>query len=187
MIPGITLHRPADGLETAAAWADAVARRSGPTLIIATRQKLPEIPRAAGFDAGDLLRGAYVAVEASRAPDVILIATGSEVGVAMEARTLLEAKGIAARVVSMPSVEVFDRQDAAWKASVLPEGPARVAIEAGRPDGWYRFVGRDGLVFGIESFGASAPAPALFDYFGLTGPKVAARVGEWLAGRRGRS
>jgi transketolase len=181
MIPGITVQRPADSVETAAAWADAVARRDAPTLIIATRQKLPEIPRAAGFDTGEILRGAYVAVEASKAPQVILIATGSEVGVAMDARKLLEEKGIATRVVSMPSVEVFDRQDAAWKAKVLPEGPARVAIEAGRPDGWYRFVGRDGLVCGIETFGASAPAPALFDHFGLTGPKVASRVAEWLA------
>ena len=181
MIPGITVHRPADSLETVAAWADAIARRDGPTLICTTRQKLAEIPRAAGFDAGELLRGGYVAVEASRAPDVLLIATGSEVGVAVEARKLLEAQGVAARVVSMPCVEVFDRQDAAWKAKVLPEGPARVAIEAGRPDGWYRLVGRDGLVCGIETFGASAPAPQLFEKFGLTGPQVAARVAAWLA------
>jgi transketolase len=184
MIPGITVLRPADSVETAAAWADAVTRRDAPTLIIATRQKLPEIPRPAGFDVGEILRGGYVAAEASRAPQVILIASGSEVGVALDAKKLLEEKGVATRVVSMMSVELFDRQDAAWKAKVLPEGPARVAIEAGRPDGWYRFVGRDGLVFGIESFGASAPAPALFDHFGLTGPKVAARIGDWLATRR---
>jgi transketolase len=183
MIPGMTVQRPADSMETAAAWADAIARRDGPTIIATTRQKLPEIPRPAGFDAGDLLRGGYVAVEASRAPQVILIATGSEVGVAMDARKMLEEKGVATRVVSMPSVEVFDRQDAAWKAKVLPEGPARVAIEAGRPDGWWRFVGRDGLVLGIEDFGASAPAPKVFEKFGLTGPQAAARIGEWLAAR----
>lgn len=181
MIPGITVHRPADSMETAAAWADAIARRDRPTLIATTRQKLPEIPRPAGFDAGELLRGGYVAVEASRPAELILIATGSEVGVAMEARKLLEEKGVATRVVSMPSVEVFDRQDAAWKAKVLPEGPARVAIEAGRPDGWYRFVGRNGLVIGIEDFGASAPAPKVFEKFGITGPQVAARVAGWLA------
>jgi transketolase len=184
MIPGITVIRPADSVETAAAWADAVTRRDAPTLVIATRQKLPEIPRPAGFDVGEVLRGGYVAVEASRAPQVLLIASGSEVGVAIDARKLLEEKGIATRVVSMPSVEVFDRQDAAWKAKVLPEGPARVAIEAGRPDGWYRFVGRDGLVCGIETFGASAPAAAVFDHFGLTGPKVAARIADWLASRK---
>jgi transketolase len=181
MIPGITVHRPADSMETAAAWADAIARRDRPTLIATTRQKLPEIPRPAGFDAGDLLRGGYVAAEASREAEVVLIATGSEVGVAMEAKKLLEEKGVATRVVSMPSVEVFDRQDAAWKAKVLPEGPARVAIEAGRPDGWYRFVGRDGLVIGIEDFGISAPAPKVFEKFGITGPQVAARVAGWLA------
>ena len=84
----------------------------------------------------------------------------------------------------MPSVEVFDRQDAAWRSSVLPEGPERVAIEAGRPDGWYRFVGRDGLIIGLEDFGGSAPAPKLFEFFGITGPKVAERVGAWLAGRK---
>ena len=84
----------------------------------------------------------------------------------------------------MPSVEVFDRQDAAWKAKVLPEGPACVAVEAGRPDGWWRFVGRDGLVLGIEDFGCSAPAPRVFEKFGLTGPQVAARVGAWLGSRR---
>jgi transketolase len=184
MIPGITVIRPADSMETAAAWADAVARRDAPTLIVVSRQKMPEIPRPAGFDAGDLLRGGYVAAEASRAPDVMIIATGSEVGVALEARKLLEEKGVATRVVSMPSVEVFDRQDAAWKAKVLPEGPARVAVEAGRPDGWWRFVGRDGLVCGIETFGASAPAPKIFERHGLTGPQVAARVGEWFAARK---
>jgi len=184
MIPGITLHRPADGLETAAAWADAIARRDRPTVIVTTRQKLPELPRAPGFDAGDLLRGGYVVVEGSRAPDVILIATGSEVGVALDARKLLEEKGVAVRVVSMPSVELFDRQDDAWRTRVLPEGPARVAIEAGRPEGWWRFVGRDGLVIGLTEFGHSAPAAKVFERFGLTGPQVAARVAEWLASRR---
>jgi transketolase len=183
MIPGITLHRPADSLETAAAWADAIARRDGPTVIATSRQKLPELPRPAGFDAGDLLRGGYVVVDGSSAPKVVLIATGSEVGVALEARKLLEDKGVAARVVSMPSVELFDRQDAAWKAAVLPEGPMRVAIEAGRPDGWWRLVGRDGIVVGIEGFGLSAPAAKVFERFGITGPKVAERVLQRLGSR----
>jgi transketolase len=184
MIPGITVVRPADSMETAAAWADAVARRDAPTLIVVSRQKTTEIPRPDGFDPGDLLRGAYVAAEASRSADVIVIATGAEVGPALDARKLLEEKGVAVRVVSMPSVEIFDRQDAAWKARVLPEGPARVAVEAGRPDGWWRFVGRDGLVCGIETFGASAPASKVFERHGLTGPQLAARIGEWFAARK---
>jgi len=184
MIPGITVIRPADSMETAAAWADAVARRDGPTLIIASRQKTMEIPHPAGFDPGDILRGGYVAAEASRAADVILVATGAEVGTALEARKLLEEKGVATRVVSMPSVEIFDRQDAAWKTKVLPEGPPRVAVEAGRPDGWWRFVGRDGLVVGIETFGYSAPAPKIFERLGITGPAIASRVAQWLASRK---
>jgi len=181
VMPGVTVHRPADGLETAAAWADAVARRDGPTAIVLTRQGLPPVEHPADFDCADLLRGGYVAAGAD-ATDVILIATGSEVSVALEAREILAGQGISARVVSMPSVELFDRQDAAWQASVLPEGPKRVAIEAGRTDGWYRFVGRDGLVIGIDGFGISAPADEIFDHFGITGPKVAATVAEWIAG-----
>jgi transketolase len=183
MIPRITLHRPADGLETAAAWADAIARRDLPTLICTTRQKLPEIERPAGFDTSELLRGGYVAAETRGKLDVVLIATGSEVSVAIEARKLLEQKGVGARVVSMPSVELFDRQDEAWRDRVLPPRVPRVAIEAGRSEGWYRFVGREGLVLGIEDFGASAPAPKVFEHFGLTGPKAAERIASWLASR----
>ncbi len=181
MTPGVTMHRPADGLETAAAWADAITRRDGPTALILTRQGLPALPRAADFDNADLLRGGYVVVDAAGDADVILIATGSEVSVALDARDGLAALGIAARVVSMPSVELFDRQDDAWTTSVLPEGPARVVIEAGRPDGWYRFVGRDGLVIGLTDFGVSAPSPAAFEHFGITGPQVTDRVAEFLA------
>ncbi len=181
VMPGVTTHRPADGLETAAAWADAATRRDAPTVIVLTRQGLPPVEHPADFDHADLLRGGYVAAGRD-ATDVILIATGSEVSVALEARTLLAAEGVSARVVSMPSVELFDRQDAEWRESVLPEGPKRVAIEAGRPDGWYRFVGRDGLVIGIDGFGLSAPAGEIFDHFGITGPKVAASVADFLRG-----
>ncbi|MCE9638305.1 MAG: transketolase, partial [Planctomycetes bacterium] len=182
MIPGVTLHRPADGLETAAAWADAATRRDGPTLIITSRQKMPELSRPAGFKTSDLLRGGYVVVDgrdaAGAGPDVVLVATGSEVGVALDAAKRLGEKGTRCRVVSMPSVELFDRQDAAWKASVIPPGSKRVAIEAGRPDGWWRFVGECGLVLGIESFGMSAPAEQIFDHFGLTGAKAAERIAQ---------
>ena len=184
MIPGMTVHRPADSLETAAAWADAVARRDRPTLIVATRQKLPEIPRAADFRLTDLLRGGYVAQEAAGGkPELVIVATGSEVGASMDAAKRLAEKGVRARVVSMPCVELFDRQDAAWRESVLPRGLPCVAVEAGRPDGWYRFTGREGLVIGIESFGASAPAELLFERYGLTGPAIAERISAWWASR----
>ena len=188
IMPGVTVHRPADFKETAAAWALSIAKSDGPSLLLLTRQKTADLERPAGFDEGALLRGAYVLREASGdatgdatgEASVLLIATGSEVGVALSAAELLEAQGTPTRVVSMPSVEVFDEQDAAYKSAVLPEGPRRVAIEAGRPDGWYRFVGRDGLVIGIESFGISAPAPEVFDHFGFTPEKVSARVQAWL-------
>ncbi len=185
MIPGMTVHRPADSMETAAAWADAIARRNLPTMIIVTRQKLPELPRAPDFDASDLLRGGYVVADAPTSggdgtPDAIVIATGSEVGLAMDARTKLAERGVRVRVVSMPSVELFDDQDEEWKAQVLPEGPPRVAIEAGRPDGWYRFVGSEGLVIGLRDFGASAPGPKVFEHFGFTPAAVADRISNWL-------
>ncbi len=181
LIPGVTVHRPADSLETAAAWADAVARRDRPTVIITTRQKLPEIVRPAGFEMSHALRGGYIAHEPASKPTLVLIATGSEVGAALDAAQRLATGGVHARVVSMPSVELFDRQSDAWKESVLPKGVRRVAIEAGRPDGWYRFTGLDGLVIGLTDFGASAPAEMLFDHFGLTGPKIAERITAWLA------
>ena len=185
IIPGVTVHRPADGPETAAAWADAVTRRDGPTVLVLTRQNLPVLERPAGFESSTLLRGGYVLAdsEGDGDADVILIATGSEVGVAVEARAKLAESGVCARVVSMPSLELFDRQDAAYQASVLPEGPARVSIEAGRTDGWYRLIGRHGLAIGIDGFGHSAPAGEVFEQFGLTGPLVAQRVAAWLATR----
>lgn len=178
MIPGVTVHRPADFAECAAAWADAVARNDGPTVLVLTRQKTPVLPRPDDFDTSDLLRGGYV-VTGSDDPELVLIATGSEVGVAVDASERLASSGIRTRVVSMPSVELFDRQSAEYRDSVLPSGARCVAIEAGRKDGWYRFVGRDGLVLGIDGFGGSAPAPVLFDHFGLTGPKAAESILEW--------
>jgi transketolase len=180
MIPGMTVHRPADGLETAAAWADAVARRDGPTIIIASRQKMPELARPAGFKTTDLLRGGYVVSEgkddSGAAPHVVLIGTGSEVGVCVDAAKRLGERGVRCRVVSMPCLELFDRQDAAWRDAVLPPGVPRCAVEAGRPDGWWRIVGTGGLVIGIETFGASAPAEPIFEHFGITGPKAAERI-----------
>ena len=181
MMPGVVVHRPADGLETAAAWADAATRSDRPTVLVLTRQSLPPLPRPDGFEQAELLRGGYVLRESERA-DVTLIGTGSETSLALDAADLLAAEGVRARVVSMPSVERFDAQPPEWRDAVLPRAIPAVAIEAGRPDGWYRLVGRDGLVIGIEGFGASAPAADLFERYGLTPQAVCARVTAWLAG-----
>ncbi|MCW5623747.1 MAG: transketolase, partial [Burkholderiales bacterium] len=135
---------------------------------------LPHQPRADGqVDA--IRRGGYVLVEAGNGkPEVVLLATGSELALAVEARSALEAEGIATRVVSMPATTVFDRQDAAWRQAVLPPGVPRVAVEAGVTDFWRKYVGLEGDVVGIDRFGESAPAGDLFTFFGITAAKVAA-------------
>ena len=124
----------------------------------------------------DVARGAYVLAEPASSPRAILIATGSEVVLAMEAQKILTAENIAVRVVSMPSTSVFDRQDSAYRASVLPKGPPRIAVEAGVTDFWRKYVGLDGTVVGIDRYGESAPAGELFEYFGLTAASIAATV-----------
>jgi transketolase len=173
LIPGLDVWRPADTLESNVAWRAAVERADGPSALIFSRQNLEQHPGTAGRGAA-ASRGGYVLQDSDGVPDVVLIATGSEVGLATGARKLLAESGIQARVVSMPSTEVFLRQDAAWQASVLPHGIKRVAVEAGVTDGWYRFVGLDGAVVGLDRFGESAPAGELFKYFGLTAEAVAA-------------
>jgi transketolase len=182
LIPNVDVWRPADGKECAAAWAAAIQRHHGPTEIILSRQKVPLLPP--GPSAEDAARGGYVLVrEQGGAADVTFIATGSEVGVAVEAANLLssaEFGGWKTRVVSMPCVEVFERQDGAYRASVLPAGGRRVSIEAGRTDGWKRWVGESGLAIGVDRFGASAPAQVIAEKFGLTGAQVAARVRQLL-------
>jgi len=167
MIPGMTVMRPADANETAAAWKFAIEHKTGPTVLALTRQKLPVLD-AAKTQAG-VPKGAYIIEEASAAPKLILIATGSEVHLAIQARTALEAEGIPTRVVSMPSCEVFSAQDKAYRESVLPAAvTARISIEAGTTFGWERYTGTDGAVIGIDHFGASAPADILFEQFGFT-------------------
>jgi transketolase len=159
------------------AWQSALTCRTGPTVFALSRQGLPAQPRDAAQLAA-ISRGGYVLADTQGvAPAVVLIATGSEVGVAMAARTLLAADGIAARVVSMPCTELFDAQDAGWRSSVLPHGVPRVAIEAGVTDFWRKYVGavddRRGAVLGLDRFGDSAPAGALFKHFGITAEKLA--------------
>ncbi len=174
LMPNMDVWRPCDTTETALAWAAAIERRDGPSSLCLSRQNLPFQPRdAAQIDA--IRKGGYVLAEAGKAsPDVVLIASGSEVALAMAARETLSQAGIAARLVSMPSTSVFDRQDAAYKASVLPAGVPRVAVEAGVTDFWRKYVGLEGAVIGIDRFGESAPASQLFEAFGITSDAVVA-------------
>jgi transketolase len=180
LIPNMSVWRPCDAVESAVAWKHAIERRNGPTSLIFSRQNLPHQKRD-GTQLAAITRGGYVLSEAEGGkPDAIIIATGSEVGLAMEAQKLLAAKGRKVRVVSMPSTDVFDAQDATYRESVLPKGVKRVAVEAGVTDGWYKYVGTDGKVVGLNRFGESAPAGALFKHFGFTGENVARAVEEIL-------
>ena len=168
-IPGNDVWRPCDAVESAVSWKAAITRADGPSCLVFSRQNLPHQPRSAQ-QVADIARGGYVLKDSVGAPQVILIATGSEVGLAMQAA---EQLGDGARVVSMPSTDVFDRQDAAYRESVLPNAcRRRVAIEAGVSDFWRKYVGLDGAVIGIDTFGASAPAEHLFPHFGFTVDKV---------------
>jgi len=173
LIPNVDLWRPADSGETAVAWIAAIERRDGPTILALSRQNLPAV--SAGIAAAEIRRGAYVIADCA-APRAILIATGSEVQLALEARQALAEEGIPVRVVSMPCAEVFDRQDEPWQDRVLPRAVPRVAIEAGVSSYWRKYVGLDGAVVGIDRFGESAPAGQLFDAFGFTARRVVATV-----------
>jgi transketolase len=173
-IPNLTVIRPADPTETTAAWLAALENRSGPTALVLTRQNVPDL----NTTIGQALGGGYVLLEAgedeSAEPDVILIGTGSEVQLAVKARELLAAEGIAARVVSMPSWELFEAQTEAYRESVLPSGVrARVSVEAGVTEGWQRYVGLDGASIGVDRFGASAPYKTVFEKLGVTAEAVA--------------
>jgi transketolase len=185
LIPNLDVWRPCDGVETAIAWRCAVERRDGPTALLLSRQNLPQHARAPQVEAG-IARGGYVLAEADGAPAVVLVATGSEVALALQARDKLAADGIAARVVSMPSTTVFDRQARDWQDGVLPPGVPRIAVEAGHSDFWRKYVGLDGAVVGVDRFGESAPAAALFEYFGITTDRVVSAARECLA-RGGQS
>jgi transketolase len=178
-IPGLVTLRPADANETVASWKIALERRDGPTAIVLTRQKVPVLPRLA--TAADVGRGAYVAHEPPLAPRAILIATGSEVGIAMSAAEQLGRDGVPARVVSMPSWELFAAQPRQYRDQVLPPAiAARVAIEAASPFGWERWVGDHGTIIAMRTFGASAPAERLFVEFGFTPAAAAAAVKDLL-------
>lgn len=177
-VPNLTVIRPADATETAEAWRAALLNADGPTALIFTRQKLPVLDRTELPSAENLQRGGYVLWQsADGTPDVILIGTGSEVHIALEAGKKLADEGVGVRVVSLPSWELFDRQPADYRESVLPPAVrARVAVEAGIKLGWEHYVGLDGVVVGMESFGASAPGDVLYEKFGITAENVAAQA-----------
>ncbi|KZZ70566.1 transketolase, partial [Oleiphilus sp. HI0130] len=178
--PNMDCWRPCDAVESAVAWKAAVERRDGPSSLVFSRQNLPHQERNAD-QVSDIEKGAYVLRDCSGTPDLILIATGSEVALAQQAADELSTSGKNVRVVSMPSSDVFDRQSAEYKQSVLPlDVTARVAIEAGISDFWYKYVGLDGRVIGMETFGESAPANLLFEEFGFTVENVIATAEELL-------
>ena len=178
--PNLDTWRPADAVESAVAWKAAIERKDGPSALIFSRQNLPHQERDAA-QLANVARGGYVLKDCDGEPELILIATGSEVGLAVQAFDQLTAAGRKVRVVSMPSTSLFDQQDAAYKQSVLPlEVGARIAIEAAHADYWYKYVGLEGRVIGMTSFGESAPAPALFEHFGFTVENVVATAEELL-------
>jgi transketolase len=185
LIPNLDVWRPADAAETTAAWAAAITRLSGPTALLLSRQALPAQPRTE-FDVQAIERGGYVLRNGDDTSDVAILSTGSEVQLAVRAAALLEADGIVARVVSMPCVEVFERQPREWRGAVLPPGLPVVVVEAGVTRGWWRYAGPDGAVIGIDRFGESAPDRDLWTYFGFTPERVAEAARDVLTRRSRR-
>ncbi|KAB8305516.1 MULTISPECIES: transketolase [Rahnella] len=174
--PNMSTWRPADQVESAVAWKYAIERNDGPVTLIFSRQNLTQQPRTAE-QLANVARGGYVLKDCDGTPEVILIATGSEVGITVEAADKLAAAGTKVRVVSMPSTDAFDKQDAAYRESVLPKAvSARVAVEAGIADYWFKYVGLNGAIVGMHSFGESAPADLLFKEFGFTVDNVVAQA-----------
>jgi transketolase len=171
-MPNVYVFRPADAVEVAECWELAIAATDTPSAMVLTRQKVPAL-RAADSDENLCARGGYVLAPADGAARVTLLATGSEVSIALEAQAKLRAGGIAAAVVSMPCWELFDLQPADYRASVLGAGTVRVAVEAGVQLGWERYIGADGGFVGMSTYGASAPADRLYEHFRITAEAVA--------------
>jgi transketolase len=172
-IPNLLVIRPADANEVAEAWRTAVLHRKGPVALILTRQNVPLIDRAGRGGASELAKGGYVLADADGgAPEVVLVSSGSEVSIMLEAQQRLTAEGVRTRVVSMPSHELFWQQSEEYRAAVLPSGVKRVALEAAHPMSWYRLVGDQGVVIGVDHYGASAPYQRLYQEYGLTAERV---------------
>ncbi|MDH5728512.1 MAG: transketolase, partial [Gammaproteobacteria bacterium] len=181
LLPNMSVWRPCDAVESAVAWKCAIEKRNGPSSLIFSRQGLPHQIRG-DMQIANIARGGYILKDSKAVPDAIIIATGSEVALAMDAAKALEGKGKNIRVVSMPCVDAYETQDAAYKESVLPAGvTARVVVEAGVTSSWYRYAGLNGKVIGLDRFGESAPAGELFKHFGFTVENVVNTVNEVLA------
>jgi transketolase len=184
-VPNLTVIRPADSAEAVEAWRTALSSADGPTAMVLTRQNVPCIDRSGGAPASELARGAYIVSEPTGTPDVILLATGSEVSVALEAARKLQGNGIAARVVSMPSWELFEKQSQEYRDRVLPPSlDRRVSVEAGSTLGWERYIGMRGRAIGIDHFGKSAPGGELFRRFGITADSVVEAASSLVKGVR---
>jgi transketolase len=166
LIPNLDVWRPCDAVETMVAWGAMINRVDGPSCLLATRQGVPHQEKTSG-QIKDISKGAYVLSDADD-PQAIIVATGSEVSLAIDAQRVLEAEGVLTRVVSMPSTDVFDRQDSDYREAVLPNGLPKIAVEAGVTDFWRKYVGIEGAVVGVDTFGESAPAAALYEHFGVT-------------------
>jgi transketolase len=169
------VYRPADNLETAVGWTLAIQRRSGPTALILTRQKVPSLEKPASFKPRDVLAGAYVVVEETSASKEVVVATGSEVAPAATA-----ARELGIRAVSMPSVDLFFQQPEDVRTQIVPKDARVAVVEASYDPGWYRLAGSDGLVIGIEGFGSSAPAGVLAEKYGFTQEAILSRLKDWL-------
>jgi transketolase len=181
LIPNMDVWRPCDTTETAIAWAESLERQGGPSSLLLSRQNLPFQQRDEATVAA-IARGGYVLADAAGGkPKLVIIATGSEVGLAVAAREKLEGDGVGVRVVSMPSTSVFDRQEPRYRDAVLPRGTPRLAIEAGVSDYWRKYVGLEGAVIGVDRFGESAPASEVFKLFGFTVENVVAQAKKLVA------
>jgi transketolase len=178
IIPGVTVLRPADANETMEAWRYAIENKDGPVALILTRQNLPVLEKTAELARANVRRGAYVVSDAANGkPQAQIIATGSEVSLAVDAQKKLAEEGVQVRVISMPSWELFEKQPQEYKDSVLlPDVKARLAVEMAYPMGWERYVGDQGAILGISMFGASAPGPKVLAEYGFTPDNVAAKV-----------
>ncbi len=181
-VPNLVVIRPADATETVEAWKAALQRRNGPTALVLSRQNLAVLDRELLAPAAGVQSGGYILWEAGKPPDVVLIATGSEVHIALEAGKLLQERGITSRVVSLPSWELFDAQPKEYRDKVLPPGMPRVAMEAGVPLGWERYTGSDGVTIGLPRFGASAPYRVIYERLGLTAQRMAEEAARLLQG-----
>lgn len=179
LIPNLNVYRPADGIEVAMSYYSALTHKKGPSTLIFSRQNLPVLNRPASFSPDDVLKGAYIIKDAAQ-PKLVVVATGSEVGTAIEAAELLEAEGTPTRVVSMPCVELFNAQPESYKASLLPVGVKTAVVEAGTTVGWSSLLGRDVKAVGIDHYGASAPGELLAEKFGFTGKAVKEKLAKWI-------